>query len=852
MAVINRHPHTTASLHSHVQKAPKLGVLLIEDNALDAEILMVLIAQTCYASADVTCHASIAAAQEILLKKNFDIIILDLSLEDSTASQTLNRLSELTAFAPVIVSSSLDDKRTIRRIINLGAEDCLPKRDLNSTLLERAIAYAMDRWRLTRDLHRTNQRLINIFCGTGIGTWEWHIPTGTMIIDENFAKILGYSLDELLPFTSDKWIHCIHPEDRMRSKELLAHDFSEDSYFYDCEMRLRHKNGQWIWTLFRGKLISRISSRRPEWMVGTLLDITDRKQNEETLRIIQLVYQNTSEAIMITDHNECIVATNPAFTQLTGYTQEEVSGRNPKILSAGKQDEQFYENMWKTIVDSGKWAGEIWNRKKNGDEYLEWLTIDTIYNPDNTVQYRVAQFSDITEKKFADSLIWSHANFDALTNLPNRRLFADRLDQSIKHSERNKLQIALFLIDLDHFKEINDTLGHHVGDALLIEVAKRIKDCLRKSDTVARLGGDEFTVILTQLESLAVVEHVAQNIIEALAIPLHIEREKINISASIGITLCPDDGVTMTELLKNADQAMYAVKQNGRSGYSFFTPIMQESAIRHRKLSMMMRDALSDDQFSVYFQPIMTLHTGEIHKAEALLRWKTSEYGFISPAAFIPIAEKTGAIHELGEWIFKQAVDEVDYCQKMINPDFQISVNMSPVQFQDGSKARNQWKNYLLSRNLHNGIVVEITEGLLLKANANVHDKFLSFRDHGIQVAIDDFGTGYSSLSYLKKFEIHYVKIDRSFIHNLAPASEDLALCEAIVVMAHKLGLKVIAEGIETEQQHHLLLKMGCDYGQGFLFARPMTREEFRTFLFNHEIVNSSSTAAMQMLSLTD
>lgn len=852
MAVTNQHPHIAASLDGHNRQAPKLRVLLIEDNTFDAEILMTLMAQTCYAEAEVTCHASIAGALEILSKEHFDIIILDLSLKDSVVSETLNRLKELATFAPVIISSSLDDKKTIRKIIGLGAEDCLPKRDLNSALLERVVTYAIDRWRLARDLHRTNERLTNILGGTGIGTWEWHVPTGAMTIDEDFARILGYSLAALLPFTRDKWIDCIHPEDRVRANELLTRHFTVDNQYYDCEIRVRHKSGQWIWALSRGKLISRIHNNQPEWIAGTLLNITQCKQNEESLRIIQLVYQNTSEAIMITDRNACIINVNPAFTRLTGYTLNEISGENPKILSSGKQNKQFYEQMWKALTDSGTWTGEIWNRKKNGEEYLERLTINTIYHHDNTVQYRVAQFSDITEKKFADSLIWSHANFDALTNLPNRRLFADRLNQAIQNAERNNFQVALFLIDLDHFKEINDTLGHHIGDALLIEVAKRIKGCLRKSDTVARLGGDEFTVILTQLKSLTTAEQIAQNIIDALAVPLHIEREKINTSASIGITLCPDDGNTMTELLKNADQAMYAVKRNGRSGYSFFTPEMQETAIEHRKLSMMLREALPNEQFTVFFQPIVELRTGKICKAEALLRWKTPEYGFISPTSFIPIAEKTGAIHELGEWIFKQAVDEVAYCQKTIHPDFQISVNMSPVQFQDGSKTRSRWKDYLVSKNLHNGIVVEITEGLLLKANANVYEKFSSFRDYGIQVAIDDFGTGYSSLSYLKKFEIHYVKIDRSFIHNLAPASEDLALCEAIVVMAHKLGLKVIAEGIETEQQRQLLLKMGCDYGQGFLFAKPMTREEFRTFLFNHEIPEPSFTAGMRMYSLTD
>lgn len=302
--------------------------------------------------------------------------------------------------------------------------------------------------------------------------------------------------------------------------------------------------------------------------------------------------------------------------------------------------------------------------------------------------------------------------------------------------------------------------------------------------------------------------------------------------------------MTRAELLKNADQAMYAVKKNGRSGYSFFTPSMHEAAIKRRKLIQMMREALSRDQFMTFFQPILELQSGKICKAEALLRWETAEYGFVSPSSFIPIAEKTGAIHELGDWIFKQSADEVVHCQETLTPDFQISVNMSPIQFLDGSKTRSRWKDYLNSKNSNKGIVVEITEGLLLKANVSVYEKFQSFREYGIEVAIDDFGTGYSSLSYLKKFKIHYVKIDRSFIHNLAQSDEDLALCEAIVVMAHKLGLKVVAEGIETKQQRDLLLKMGCDYGQGFLFAKPMPRDEFRAFIAGGENPAIAAAAA--------
>jgi len=818
----------------------QLQILLIEDNLFDAEKFTAILEFTYFSSSSVKCCETIAAAHDCLQKQAFDIIFLDLSLKDSDISQTLSQITILTVYAPVIVSSAHNDKKTIRDISALGAEDCLPKTDMNSALMERTISYALDRWRMKLDLYRVNQRLTNILCGTGMGTWECNIRTGHVTLDSSFANILGYQLEELLSFTPNEWEWLVHPDDKNRSKELLESHFSESCEYYDSEMRLRHKEGHWVWVLTRGKLISRVKNIQPEWMVGTLLDITKRKKDEETLNIIQLVYQNSNEAIMVTDHANCIVATNPTFTKLTGYSADEVMGKNPNILSSGKQDKQFYQKMWQKIESTGKWEGEIWNRKKNGEEFVEWLSVDTILDSNDKVQYRVAQFADITEKKFADSLIWKQANFDSLTNLPNRRLFSDRLEQAIKGLDRRAVKFALFLIDLDYFKEINDALGHHVGDELLIKASKRIRNCLRDSDTVARLGGDEFTVILSQLSSSAMVENIAQNIIDALAFPFEIDREKINISASIGITLCPDDGITKAELLKNADQAMYAVKKNGRSGYSFFTSSMHEAASKRRKLSQLMRNALSEDQFVTYFQPILELKSGGVCKAEALLRWRTAEYGFVDPSSFIPIAEKTGAIHELGDWVFRQAADEVVHCQETLNPDFQISVNMSPIQFLDGSKTRSRWKDYLDINKANNGIVVEITEGLLLKANVSVYRKFQSFKEYGIEVAIDDFGTGYSSLSYLKKFRIHYVKIDRSFVHNLDHSNEDLALCEAIVVMAHKLGLKVVAEGIETEQQRDLLLKMGCDYGQGFLFSEPMPRDAFRTFVAEHKHVKGA------------
>lgn len=553
----------------------------------------------------------------------------------------------------------------------------------------------------------------------------------------------------------------------------------------------------------------------------------------DALRIYSLALESSNEGMVITDENNLIIDVNPAFTVITGYTFDEVQGKNPKILSSDRQDNAFYQAMWYQLNNTGSWQGEIWDKRKNGEIHAKILTINTIPNEDGSIYRYVAMFSDITEKKQSEEHIWRQANFDTLTELPNRHMFKDRLKQEILKSERACLPLALLLIDLDEFKEVNDTLGHDKGDFLLKEAALRIADCVRATDTIARLGGDEFSVVLSQLNDSNHAEDIAQKILNQLAQPFHLGEEVTYVSASIGITLYPSDAISIESLLKNADQAMYLSKKLGRNRFSYFTPILQESAQNRLQLTNELRGALAGKQFQVYYQPIVELATGSIHKAEALIRWHHPVKGVVSPAEFIPLAEETGLIVEIGFWVFQQAVHQVSHWMKLFNKAFQISVNRSPVQFQEHPK-RNHLPclNYLEDFQLSGmNIIFEITEGLLLDAHSGVTETLLKFRDAGIQVALDDFGTGYSSLSYLKKFDIDYLKIDKSFIDHLATDSNDVALCEAIVVMAHKLGLKVIAEGIETAEQHKLLADAGCDYGQGYLFSRPVPPEEFEKLL---------------------
>ena len=430
--------------------------------------------------------------------------------------------------------------------------------------------------------------------------------------------------------------------------------------------------------------------------------------------------------------------------------------------------------------------------------------------------------TDISDQRQSQEAVWMHANFDVLTGLPNRRLFRDRLDHETRSAHRSGARFALLFIDLDHFKEANDLLGHNAGDKLLEQAARRIMQCVRASDTVARLGGDEFTALLTHLEEQSDAETIARNINDALAAPFLLGNEVVHLSASIGITLYPTDGHTPEELIRNADQAMYVAKNGGRNQFNYFTPAMQHRAQDRLRLIADLRGALAGDQLEVFYQPVVELPSGRVVKAEALLRWNHPRRGLLEPAAFIPFAEESGLIVEIGDWVFKQAAVCSRRWRAIAGDTFQISVNRSPTQFMarvDGTS----WPSYLDQLGINGSSVsVEITEAVLLNASSRVERQLMQYRDAGIQVAIDDFGTGYSSLAYLKKFEIDYLKIDQSFIHDMAHNETDRAIVRSVTAMAHELGLQVVAEGIETLEQHGLLVAVGCDFGQGFYYSRPM------------------------------
>jgi diguanylate cyclase (GGDEF)-like protein len=438
----------------------------------------------------------------------------------------------------------------------------------------------------------------------------------------------------------------------------------------------------------------------------------------------------------------------------------------------------------------------------------------------------VLQWRDITERKKAEQLIWSQAHYDALTGLPNRAMLHDRLEQEMLRALHMGYKLAVMFIDLDKFKEINDTLGHDRGDILLVDAAQRIRGCVRSSDAVARLGGDEFVVLLSGLQDACLASELARNILEQLAQPFDLGGKQAVISGSIGVTLFPDDATEVEGLFKNADQAMYVSKAHGRNQCSYFTRELEVAALRRMVLVAELRSALSRGEFFLMYQPIVDVQSGRLFKAEALIRWQHPRLGLVSPAEFIPLAEETGLIVPIGDWVFLEAIRRVKQLRAQYDPNFQVSINKSAVQFSREKGNPGTWIDKLHHHGLPgNAVTMEITESLLVDPNSAVKSTLLRYRDAGIQVAIDDFGTGYSSLSYLKRFDIDFLKIDQSFIRNLAPDSTDMAISQAIIAMAHALGLQVVAEGVETEEQFALLKSAGCDFVQGYWLSRPLTAQ---------------------------
>jgi diguanylate cyclase (GGDEF)-like protein/PAS domain S-box-containing protein len=563
-------------------------------------------------------------------------------------------------------------------------------------------------------------------------------------------------------------------------------------------------------------------------LVGIMLDVTERKRMEQRLQQAATVFDSSAEGITITSPKGEIIAVNRAFTEITGYCEDDVLGVNPRILQSGLQGAQFYREMWRTLHTCGRWQGELWNRRKDGQAFLESLTVSAVKDSQGCVTHYVGVFSDITELRKAHDQLDHQAHHDPLTGLPNRLLLGDRLHKALQRAHRDERGLAVLFVDLDRFKNINDTLGHQVGDRVLCEVARRLTRLRREADTVGRLGGDEFLIIIEDLADPAAVSHIADKILTLLQdSPVTVEQE-FYVGASIGISLFPQDGGDAETLLKNADVAMYRAKERGRNTYEFFTKELTQSSLARLQMETDLRRAIDRGELRVFLQPQFSLSSGELVGAEALVRWLRPELGLVMPGEFIKLAEESGLIVPIGEWVQQTAAGQwAAWVAAGFKPGV-LSINVSGVEFRRGRIQETARKTLARSRLPAQFLELEITESAIMTQAENSVQVLDALRAMGLGLVIDDFGTGYSSLAYLKRLPLNKLKIDQSFVRGLPSDAEDRAITRAVIALAHSLQLTVIAEGVESEAQREFLAGEGCDEMQGYLRGKPMPLDEFR------------------------
>ncbi|MES2048719.1 MAG: EAL domain-containing protein [Pseudomonadota bacterium] len=663
-------------------------------------------------------------------------------------------------------------------------------------------------------------------------------PDPTWIIDGHQFTLCNRAAVQILGYASKEELSNTHPS---KLSPEIQPDGEPSFAKAERMMHLAEERGlhrfEWIHTRLDGSnfpaevTLSRMTMKGRPVIYCVWRDITQRKRSENENKLAATVFAHTADGIIITDEKAKIVSVNLAFTTITGYTAEEAIGQNPNILHSGRQDAAFYEAMWQSILDSGTWQGEIWNRRKNGEIFPEWQTITSVKNVNGEIINFVSVFSDISVIKRSQAEFEHLAHFDALTELPNRVLFKDRVAHALGQAQRSKKKLAVILFDLDGFKTVNDSLGHPVGDRLLQLVAQRLKTCVRTEDTVARLGGDEFAVLLSDLDNGEDAIQVARKILLASQEPYSVEGHAAIVTTSIGIAIYPDDAENNNDLIRNADAAMYEAKAKGRNTYRFYQAEMTLSAQKRLASERDLRRAIENDEFEIWYQPQIDLASNLYLGAEALLRWRDPVRGLIPPLDFIPLAELNGMILPIGEIVLHQVCADIRQWIDAGVPAKRLAVNVAGPQFYRSDFVATLSRHVERYQIPRGALEIEVTETFMMENPQEIKEILNAIQAMGITTAIDDFGTGYSSLAYLKELPIDTLKIDRAFVKNLPSNVSDIAIIRAILALGHSMGFNIIAEGIETAEQREFLQTEGCKEGQGYYFAKPMAKIEFMAWL---------------------
>ncbi len=780
-----------------------------------------------------------------------DLILLDIMMPemDGYAVLTALRAAPETRDIPVIFVTALDDASNEEVGLTAGAVDYITKPVKPAVLKARVLAQielkrsrdllaGQKAWleqeveRRVAENARLEARLQLALKAAGIGIWEYDHPTARGDWSGVLNQLLGIDSG---PTTIAEFLALCHPEDRPALESGLTESLLAGGDVAVDGFRARHQDGRWLWLEARGRVIHSDGEGKPLLTVGTMNDISRRKAVEAELRLASVVFTGISDGICITDVDNRILLTNESFTKVTGYAASEALGRNPSLLKSGAHSPAFYKDMWDVLLRLGNWQGEITNRRKDGELVTEWLNISVVRDAAGRLTHYVGLFSDLSERRAAAERIQYLSSFDPLTDLPNRNLFADRLGQALLNARRYERQTAVILLDLDRFRVVNDTLGPPVGDAVLVEVARRLSLQVREGDTVGRRAGNEFGCVMANLGHEHDVIALAQHMLDAVVSPFDIAGQPLVITASIGISMAPRDGDTVDMLLKSADAALLRAKKAGRNGFCFYSPEMDADAARRLGLETALREALARDELSVVYQPQISLDSGHMIGMEALLRWSNPQFGAISPAEFIPIAEETGLILPIGEWVLRTACLHTRQWLDLGLARLRIAVNLSARQFHQSNLAALVGQTLAETGLAPGDLELEITESSFIDDVDGAIAQCQALKALGVKLSLDDFGTGYSSLAYISRFPFDKLKIDQGFVRDIIENPVNAAIATAAIVMARSLNLMVLAEGVETEAQASFLRGRRCDAMQGYLFSRPLTPVDFGQLLVGNK-----------------
>ncbi|WP_420906540.1 two-component system response regulator [Candidatus Magnetaquiglobus chichijimensis] len=833
-------------------------VLIVDDDTDIHALTRMVLRDLTFAGAGLTFASAHSAAEAIpILEANPEIavMLLDVVMETDQAGLDLVRhVREVmkNGFVRIILRTGQAGQAPEPRVITeYDINDYRDKSDLTSQKLITAVTVALRAWRdlktiehLVHSLRRERESLARAQRIAHLGNWEWDIARDAMICSEEARRIVGIPLHSDIHGVLETFLSISHPEDRARVEQTIQHALLELTPF-EFDHRILRPNGEIRWVHEMGEVI-RDADGKPMRMAGTMHDRTEQREAEQRLKIAASVFEgameeaeshmlltakvfeNAVEGVMVTDRSGRIVSVNPAFSVITGFDADDALGNTPAMLQSGIHDELFYSRLWHDLLgETSSWRGEIWNRRKNGEAHPVWETITAIRDRTQTITHFVAVFQDLTAIKRSEEALHFRTYHDSLTGLPNRALFHDRLRQAIGQSGRSDDKVMVLIFDLDLFKNLNNSLGHTVGDRLLKGVAERLRHFVREGDTVSRLAGDTFGFILRGIRNSQDVGVVVRKLADALAKPFYIDEQELFVTASMGVTLCPEDGDEADLLIRNADMAVARAKTAGRDNCQYYAPAMGAEAERRLALENSLRQGLERDEFLLHYQPKVDLRTERISGMEALVRWRHPRDGMISPAEFIPVAEESGLILPLGSRVLKQACLQTKKWHDAGFEHLRVAVNLSIRQFRQADLLDDVRAALEESGLPPDALELEVTETLMMENLDDIVAILTRLKALGPTIAVDDFGVGHSSLTYLKKLPIDVLKIDQSFVRDLTLDSDDAAIVTAILALGRSLRLKVVAEGVETPEQLAFLRNEGCDQFQGYLFSRPLEIEAF-------------------------